>query len=242
MYGKNPCCAALLNTQRIIQEVLITEEALSYLHHHKNIYDRLQQNYKGCTALKTSNQIAALLGPNAAHQGIALKCKVLLPPTLKKLMATMPDQATLAVLDQATDPQNLGAIIRSAAAFNIRAVLITQHHSCKEGPAVAKAASGALEVVPLITIGNLQQTLKYLKECGFWICGLDISSAPTPLSNLSKFDRLGLVLGNEGKGLRALTKKQCDLFTTIPYNSSAVESLNLSNAAALAFSARFNCL
>jgi len=135
------------------------------------------------------------------------------------------------VLDQVTDPQNLGAVLRSAAAFGALAVVLPEHRGAPVGGALAKAASGALERVPLVKVVNLARALDRLKHCGFWICGLD-AAAPEPLAALDLGPRVAIVLGGEGKGMRRLVHERCDYVARLP-TLPAQPTLNVSNAAAI---------
>ena len=136
------------------------------------------------------------------------------------------------MLDQITDPHNVGAILRSAAAFDVGAVIATDRNAPTESGVMAKAASGALEVVPLITVTNLVQAIEKIKKAGYWIAGMDGNAKQTIAE--AKLDRkTALVLGAEGSGLRRLTAEHCDYLVKLPM-SGRIESLNVSNAAAVA--------
>jgi len=178
--------------------------------------------------------LSALLPENAVHQGWALDTEPLAQPDLDTVLdrAAAADHAVILVLDQVTDPHNVGAIMRSAAAFGASAVVVAAHNAPPLTAALAKAASGALELVPLVRVVNLARTLDRLKEAGFWCCGLDESGAED-LAALDLGARVGLVLGAEGGGLRRLVRERCDCLARLPTHPQ-LPSLNVSNAAAIA--------
>jgi 23S rRNA (guanosine2251-2'-O)-methyltransferase len=161
------------------------------------------------------------------HQGLYLETDPLPSPAIE----AVPAKGCVLVLDQITDPHNVGAIFRSAAAFGATAIVTTQRHSPDATGALAKAASGALELVPLVNVQNLARALDALKASGFLVVGLD-SSGDSDLASLALRAPLALVLGAEGKGLRQLTKETCDHVARIDLPGE-IKSLNVSNAAAL---------
>ncbi len=176
------------------------------------------------------------------HQGLALEAKPLAESDLDDLIAAIPANNApqiVLLLDQVTDPHNVGAILRSAAAFAALAVIVPEHGAPPVTGALAKAASGALETVPLVRVVNLARTLERLKEAGFWCVGLD-SDAADSLADLALPQRIGLVLGAEGAGLRRLVREQCDYLAKLP-TRGALHSLNVSNAAAVALYALTQC-
>ncbi len=174
------------------------------------------------------------LPPGAVHQGLAAKVHPLPDRGIEDVIAEAEgrEQAYVIILDQVTDPQNVGAILRSAAAFGALAVVLTERNAAPESGALAKAASGALEHVPLIRVTNLSRSIELLKKGGFWIAGL-AAEAPQVLAEAKLTGRIGLALGAEGPGLRRLTREHCDLLVRLP-TDGAIDHLNVSNAAAVA--------
>ena len=172
--------------------------------------------------------IAARLSPDAVHQGLLVEADPLPSPDLEDLEAA----GTVLVLDQITDPHNVGAILRTAAAFAVKAVITTARHSPEATGVLAKSASGALDLVPIVAVPNLARALDALKERGFLTVGLD-SEGESDLSQSALREPLALVLGAEGKGLRALTAQTCDIRARLDL-PGAIKSLNVSNAAAVA--------
>ncbi len=169
----------------------------------------------------------------AVHQGIAAKVHPLPERGIEDVVAEAADrdQAVVLILDQVTDPQNVGAILRSAAAFGALAVVLTERNAAPESGALAKAASGALEHVPLIRVTNLARAIDLLKKGGFWIAGL-AAEAERTLAQARLSGKIGLALGAEGPGLRRLTREHCDLLVRLP-TGGAIDHLNVSNAAAV---------
>jgi len=221
MYGWHTVTAALQNPARQVRKLLATENAARRLSD-EGVSPRVPPEVVRPSA------IAERLLPDAVHQGLYLETDPLPSPAIEDL----PAEGTVLVLDQITDPHNVGAIFRSAAAFAATAIVMTQRHSPEATGALAKAASGALEHVPLINVQNLARALTTLKESGFFVVGLD-STGDADLTDLTLRAPLALVLGAEGKGLRQLTKAICDHVARIDLPGD-IKSLNVSNAAALA--------
>jgi len=220
IYGWHTVTAALQNPARRLRKLLATENAARRL---------TDEDVKSALApeIVRPSAIAERLLPDAVHQGLYLETDPLPSPAVEDL----PAKGIVLVLDQITDPQNVGAIFRSAAAFAAAAIVTTQRHSPEATGALAKAASGALELVPLVSVQNLARGLAALKASGFLVVGLD-SSGDTDLAALPLRAPLALVLGAEGKGLRQLTKETCDHVARIEL-PGAITSLNVSNAAAV---------
>jgi 23S rRNA (guanosine2251-2'-O)-methyltransferase len=178
---------------------------------------------------------ARILPDGVVHQGLALSVEPLTEPDLDDVLqqaATAPARSTLVLLDQVSDPQNVGAVLRSAAAFGALAVVVGVHGAPVAAGALAKAASGALESVPLVRVVNLARALDRLKVAGFWICGLD-ETAPRTLAALDLGERVAIVLGSEGGGMRRLVRERCDHFARLPTRNEQ-STINVSNAAAVA--------
>ncbi|BFD45587.1 MAG: 23S rRNA (guanosine(2251)-2'-O)-methyltransferase RlmB [Rickettsia endosymbiont of Sergentomyia squamirostris] len=223
IYGKHPVLAALSNPKRYIQNVLCTEDIFNL---HKNLISN--HPYE----ITNIDYLTRLFGSNHNHQGIAANVKSIFSNRIEDIDITIPN-CKIAILDQITDPQNIGAIIRSAASFDITTIILPLDNAPDENATIAKTASGALELVQMVKVTNLRWSIEYLKKHGFWIIGLD-GNAKQSLSTKIFSDRMAIVLGSEDKGIRRLVKEACDHLVKIPI-SSKVESLNVSNAAAIAF-------
>jgi 23S rRNA (guanosine2251-2'-O)-methyltransferase len=174
------------------------------------------------------DEIARKLGPDAVHNGLLAEAEPLDNPDITEV----PDDGVVLVLDQITDPHNVGAIMRSAAAFGVKAMITTARHSPEATGVLAKSASGALDYVPLVLVQNLARALAALKDRGFLVVGLD-SEGDADLAETALTAPLALVLGAEGKGLRQLTRETCDRTARLDLPGE-IKSLNVSNAAALA--------
>jgi 23S rRNA (guanosine2251-2'-O)-methyltransferase len=221
LYGWHPVVQALGNAARGLHRLLATENAAA----------RLEAEFGGALRvtpeLVRPSEIGRLLGPDAVHQGLYLEAEPLPAPGLDDL----PADALLLALDQITDPHNVGAIVRTAAAFGVAGIVTTARHAPGATGVLAKSASGGLEHVPFVTVRNLAEALIALGERGFTRVGLD-SDAPESLDALTIARPLVIVLGAEGKGLRERTRNCCDVLARIPF-SGAIRSLNVSNAAAI---------
>jgi 23S rRNA (guanosine2251-2'-O)-methyltransferase len=221
LYGWHTVAAALANPRRTVRKIFATENAAHRL------------TSEGLTLpvspeIVRPDAIAARLGADAVHQGLLVEADVLPALDLEDLAT----EGTVLVLDQITDPHNVGAILRSAAAFGVKAIITTARHSPEATGVLAKSASGALDLVPMVTVQNLARALTELKERGFLTVGLD-SEGETDLAAASLHEPLALVLGAEGKGLRQLTRATCDVRARLAL-PGVLKSLNVSNAAAIA--------
>ncbi|GAB4149214.1 MAG: hypothetical protein Tsb0016_20460 [Sphingomonadales bacterium] len=183
-------------------------------------------------------QLDRIAGPDAVHQGMILFCTPLPPAALEPVIEDAPG-APLLLLDQVTDPHNVGAIMRSAAAFGAAAIITQDRHSPPESAALAKAASGALEILPWVQVVNLARALEQLAQAGYWRIGLDGTADTTLGHALANSGPACLVLGAEGRGLRPNVASHCDQIAKLPIDAK-VESLNVSNAAAVALYALRN--
>jgi 23S rRNA (guanosine2251-2'-O)-methyltransferase len=221
LYGWHTVKAALENPARHLRKLLATDNAARRLAE-ENVPLRIEPQIVRPAA------IAERLSADAVHQGLYLEADPLPSPPIETIDAS----GVVLVLDQITDPHNVGAILRSAAAFGAAAIVATARHSPDATGALAKAASGALEYVPMIAVQNLARGLAALKARGFSVIGLD-SGGDSELAALPLRAPLALVLGAEGRGLRQLTKETCDHVARLEL-PGAIKSLNVSNAAALA--------
>lgn len=182
-----------------------------------------------------------LLPEGSVHQGAVLDVDPLAPVAIDALIPADDDPALVVLLDQITDPQNAGAILRSAAAFGATGLVLTQRNAPPESGALAKAAAGALDQLPVARVRNLAQAIETLRDAGFWTIGLD-GAAETAIDEAAppgEIARIALVLGAEGKGLRQKTAESCDRLLSIPMAPqpparAGIDSLNVSNAAAIA--------
>jgi 23S rRNA (guanosine2251-2'-O)-methyltransferase len=221
LYGWHTVSAALANPQRTIHKLLLTENAARRLAE-ENIDTRVMPE------IVRPSVIDARLGPDAVHQGLLAQADPLPSPDIE----TLAQEGIVLVLDQITDPHNVGAIMRSAAAFAVKAIVTTARHSPQATGVLAKSASGALELVPLVTVQNLARTLTELNDRGFMTVGLD-SEGKDDLASVELRQPLALVLGAEGRGLRQLTRDTCGTVARLDMPGE-IKSLNVSNAAVLA--------
>lgn len=221
-WGKHAVAAALDNPERRILKAWATREAAAFMQFPKEVP----------VTLADVTDLARLVPGDAPHQGVVIEAEPLEEIWLGDILADAPDRAILLVLDQVTDPHNVGAILRSAAAFGAIGIVTQDRHSPPEGGALAKAASGALERVPWARVVNLARALEEIAEAGFWRIGLD-GEAQDDLKQALGPPKAALVLGAEGAGMRPNTREHCDALAKLPI-SDAIESLNVSNAAAVA--------
>ncbi len=226
LYGIHPVEAALANPNRVITRVMVSENAEHRL--------AAALAKRGLNAERTTpRDLDRLLGADTVHQGVMIECAALEEPDIETIAEIAAGGGgPVLVLDQVTDPHNVGAVLRSAAVFGAAGVVMHRRHSPPLNGTLAKSASGALELVPVVLATNLARTLEELRESGFTILALD-GDAETLLEDEPLTGAVALVLGAEGKGLRQLTLTKSDRIVKIA-TGGALDSLNVSNAAAIA--------
>ena len=222
LWGRHAVAAALDNPQRKVLRAWATRDAVQYMQFPKDV----------AVTLAEAPDLGRLVPSDAPHQGVVIEVEPLDDVWLDGLLGDAPEGAVLLVLDQVTDPHNVGAILRSAAAFGAIGIVTQDRHAPPESGVIAKAASGALERVPWARVVNLARALDEIGEAGFWRIGL-AGDAELQLKDALGPPRVALVLGAEGPGMRHNTREHCDALARLPI-SDAIESLNVSNAAAVA--------
>jgi 23S rRNA (guanosine2251-2'-O)-methyltransferase len=222
LWGRHAVAAALDNPERRVLRAWATRDSAAFMQFPKEV----------AVTLAEAADLARLVPADAPHQGVVIEVEPLEDVWLDGLLHGAGERATLLALDQVTDPHNVGAILRSAAAFGAVGIVTQDRHSPPESGALAKAASGALERVQWARVVNLARALEEIGEAGFWRIGLT-GDAELELKDALGPARVALVLGAEGPGLRLNTREHCDALARLPI-TDAVESLNVSNAAAIA--------
>src|SRR5687768_6056552 len=220
--GKHAVAAALDNPERKVLRAWATRETAGFMQFPQEVP----------VTFADVADLARLVPSDAPHQGVVVEVEPLEDAWLGDILTQAAERAVLLVLDQVTDPHNVGAILRSAAAFGAVGIVTQDRHSPPESGALAKAASGALERLPWVRVVNLARALEEIGEAGFWRIGL-AGEAEADLKDALGSPRVALVLGAEGPGLRQNSREHCDALAKLPI-SDAVESLNVSNAAAVA--------
>lgn len=226
LYGIHPVHEALNNQKRTLHRLIATKKSAEALP--PGTADRARPE------LATSDEIAELLPQGAVHQGLALHAAPLPPLALEDILTPLSEAESppLLFLDQVSDPHNVGAILRSAAAFGAAAVVVQDRHAPQVTGTLAKSASGAVEHIPLIRVTNLARALETVADEGYFRLGL-AGEADETLGTQDLTGKIALVLGAEGPGLRRLTRERCDLLVRLP-TAGPISSLNVSNAAAVA--------
>ena len=230
LYGRHPVIAALANPNRTVRKIWGTRDALAAL----DLPPVLPIVYSDVADL------GRMVPGDAPHQGIVAEVEALEDVWLGDVLeAGADDSRPILVLDQITDPHNVGAIFRSAAAFDALAIVTQDRHAPPESGVLARAASGALEIVPWVRVVNLARALDEIAEAGYWRIGLDGGAGETLAKAIEGAGKVALVLGAEGDGLRHNSMAHCDMLAKLPI-SARMESLNVSNAAAIALYAATN--
>ena len=225
-WGRHAVEAALDNPRRLVKKISITREALATL----EIPDDI------AVVISDVADLGRVIPRDAPHQGMVADVDPLPDIWLGDILDQQTDRPLL-LLDQVTDPHNVGAILRSAAAFDAAAIVTQDRHAPPESGVVAKSASGALEIVPWVRVVNLSRALDDIAEAGYWRIGMD-GDATDELESAMGTGKIALVMGAEGEGLRQNVAAHCDILARLPM-SSMMESLNVSNAAAIALYAEY---
>ncbi len=225
LYGLHAARAALANPRRRIQRAVLTERAAEEIG--AGLLGRVRHE------IASGEQVSRLLAPGAVHQGVALQCERLPRLDLDDVLSKPSERRRIVlVLDQISDPHNAGAILRSAAAFGVTAVIVQDRNAPDESGVLAKAASGALDAIPYVQVVNISRALEELGKHRFWRIALT-GDGESSLSAAIPAGDVALVLGSEGSGIRRLVRETCDAAAFIPMDGD-MESLNVSNAAAIA--------
>lgn len=222
LFGRHAVEAALRNSSRTIHTIYAAARYESFVHELRPAVPFAETE---------TDAIRNLLPQGAVHQDIAAHVAPLEQPALETLLSTSP-KGPIIMLDQVTDPHNIGAIFRTCAAFGAAALIMQEKHAPKETGTLARAASGALEMVPWISAVNLARSLETLAEAGYWSIGLSGAADRSLEDSVSVDGKMCLVLGAEGAGLRQNIEKHCDTLAKLDINPQ-MESLNVSNAAAV---------
>ncbi|MFM8678541.1 MAG: 23S rRNA (guanosine(2251)-2'-O)-methyltransferase RlmB [Alphaproteobacteria bacterium] len=235
IYGTHAALAAIANPARRVRRILVGREQAEAIAPALAAAIAARGGDAPSAEHVAREDIERALPRGSVHQGLAVQASDVEPIDVDDLLRLIDGApaACILALDQVTDPHNVGAILRSAAAFGVAAVILPERHAPAASAVMAKAASGAMERVPLVRVVNLARALDQLKAANVWCVGL-AGDAPQAIGQADLTGRIALVLGSEGEGLRRLTRERCDMLVRIPMAREAVESLNVSNAAAVA--------
>lgn len=225
IYGRHAVLSALSNPKRVIKKLIIAKE-------NKSEFEA--KNFNTNPLYVDKKEIDKLLPQDAVHQGYALYTNRLENYDIHDLIALSnnSERCHILILDQVTDPQNIGAIIRSCVAFNALGLIMQDKNSPLESGAMVKASAGTIEFLPISRVTNLSRAIEILKDNGFWVIGMD-GYATTTIDKINKSGKTAIVMGSEGKGMRRLVQENCDSSVKLPISPN-VESLNVSTAAAIA--------
>lgn len=234
--GKHVIFSALLKNRRKIYSILATKNSFPDLEKFLAKNSTLQ-NLKHLVQIVENEKISKILGDNQVHQGLAIKCSKLPIKNQNQLLEELynleeDNLPTLLLLDQLSDPHNIGAIIRSAVSFGVEKIVFCEHNSPKENSIIAKSSAGCIELIDLIVVTNFNNLIEKLKKINYWTIGL-AGEGKTLIDQVPDYKNIALIVGSEGDGLRNLVKKNCDILAKIPINDD-VESLNASVATSIA--------
>lgn len=232
IFGSHSVHAALHNSKRIHQKLFVSQNQ------RENLSRNINKLVPEVNELH-NKEMFKMFGNDSTHQGIVLRTSKLVQPSLKEIISESKDLKSdiIVMLDQVTDPNNIGSIMRSCALFNCNSIIVSNDNAPDITSTIAKAASGALESVNYISVVNLSRAIKQFKKNNYWIYGLDSNEKLEGNNNLDLPSKCILVFGSEGKGLRNLIKKECDGLISIPIKKNKeynIESLNVSNACSIA--------
>ena len=235
IYGLHSALAALQNTKRKHFCLFIIEK-------HQGLFKKYSKKI-GKIKILTKNEMSKLFGNENVTQGVVLKSSPLPIINFEKICidSQSKENSIIVVLDQVTDPNNIGSIMRSCALFKCKSIILPKDHTPDITPALSKAASGAVEMVNYVKVVNLKRSLQFLKKLGYWIYGLD-NNANQKNKQIDLPKKCVLVVGSEGKGIREINKKECDNLIALPSQpnkSYAIDSLNVSSACAIALYEHF---
>ncbi len=236
LYGKHAIFGALQKKKRKVFEILATRNSVAELE--KFLNSNSLSALKSQIKLTDNDRIEKFIGPNQVHQGLAMLCSKLPLQNQNDLLTELyainnkNDLPTLLLLDQISDPHNIGAIIRSAASFGVKKIIFPEHNCPKENATIVKSSAGTIDMVDLVEVVNFSNLFEKIKKIGYWCIGLD-GNAKTLVSEIKDYKNIALVIGSEGNGIRDLVKKNCDILAKITIDKD-VESLNASVAASIA--------
>lgn len=224
LYGKHVVLSALNNPNRKISKILCTKENADLIR---------KASPQAAFTIVDRKEIDKILPHDAVHQGLAAYSSELPSASLEDIItqADELEKCHILILDQVTDPQNIGAIIRSCVAFNTLALILQDKNSPSETGAMVKASAGTIEHLPICRVTNLSRAIEQLKKAGFWVIGMD-GYATTTVDKMNKSGKTAIIMGSEGKGMRRLIEESCDSTIKLPMNEK-VESLNVSTAATI---------
>lgn len=239
LYGFHAVEHAWLNPLREVKSLLVTEQSLKSFETQITLAKKNKLNRPAPTVMD-KQKLENLLPKGAVHQGIALECSALPETDLQDLLIRVYNKKTarIAILDQVTDPHNVGAILRSASAFGLDGIVMQKKFAPALDGVLAKTACGAVDHIPVAHVTNLARALDDLKNAGFFVLGLS-EHAPQTLAQIKPSEKCAIILGSEGDGMRRLLMEGCDSLVRLP-TGGAIASLNVSNAAAVCFFALQN--